>query len=273
VISFVGAGPGAADLLTLRAVDRLARAEVVLWAGSLVSADVLRHCRPSARRLDTSSMTLEDVTAVYAANPDAAIVRLHSGDPTIYSAIGEQIDWCMAHERSFEIVPGVSSLSAAAAAGGVELTRPGVSQTVVLGRIARRTVGSMGAGEDVGAHLAHGGVLALFLSAGDPDGMARTLLGESSAYVPTTPVLVAHRVSWPDEELIATTVGEVASVLRERDIRTTALVLVGDALAGGRLGSRSHVYDPAFATSFRPATRSGVATSSPPAAGPGPSAR
>jgi precorrin-4/cobalt-precorrin-4 C11-methyltransferase len=253
VISFVGAGPGAADLLTLRAVDRLARADVVLWAGSLVSPDALAHCRPSALRLDTKAMTLEDVTAVYAGQPDAAIVRLHSGDPTIYSAIGEQIDWCVANERSFEIVPGVSSLSAAAAAGGVELTRPGVSQTVVLGRIARRTAASMGTGEDVAGHLAHGGLLALFLSAGDPDELARTLLGEGSAYVPSTPVLVAHRVSWPDESLIATTVAEVASVLHERGIRTSALVLVGDALGGAGHPARSHVYDPAFATSFRPA--------------------
>jgi precorrin-4/cobalt-precorrin-4 C11-methyltransferase len=253
VISFVGAGPGAADLLTLRAVDRLAVADVVLWAGSLVPEEVLGHCRPSALRLDTKSMTLEEVTAVYAAHPDAAVVRLHSGDPTIYSAIGEQIDWCLAHERAFEIVPGVSSLAAAAAAGGVELTRPGVSQTVVLGRVARRTAASMGAGEDIAAHAALGGLVALFLSAGDPDGVRRAVLGPGSRFSPATPALIAHRVSWPDERLIATTAGEVASALREHEIRTTALVLVGEALGGGRLGARSHVYDPAFATSFRPA--------------------
>ncbi|MGN6694838.1 MAG: SAM-dependent methyltransferase, partial [Aquihabitans sp.] len=98
MISFVGAGPGAADLLTFRAADRLASADVVLWAGSLVSPDILEHCRADALLLDTKGMTLEEVTEAFAAHPDAAIVRLHSGDPAWYSAIGEQIAWCVAHE-------------------------------------------------------------------------------------------------------------------------------------------------------------------------------
>jgi precorrin-6Y C5,15-methyltransferase (decarboxylating) len=178
VISFIGAGPGAADLLTLRAVHRLERADFVLWAGSLVSAEVLRHCRADATLLDTKAMTLEDVTAVYAAHPDATIARLHSGDPAWYSAVGEQIDWCLQHERAFEIVPGVSAVGAAAAAAGLELTVPGVSQSVVITRLARRTAAALGPGDDLVAYAARGGVMAFFLSAGDPERLQATLLGQ-----------------------------------------------------------------------------------------------
>ena len=259
MISFVGAGPGAADLLTFRAADRLAKADVVLWAGSLVSPGILEHCRPDAELLDTKSMTLEDVTATFAANPDAVIVRLHSGDPAWYSAIGEQIAWCVANERSFEIVPGVSSVSAAAAALGAELTVPGISQTVVLTRLAKRTTKSLGPGDDVAAYAAQGGLLALFLSAGDPERLQEVLLGPGSAFSAATPAAIVHRVSWPDEQVIPTTVGAIATELTTRGITTTALVLVGDALRPAEAAGadacldRSHVYDPAFATRYRDA--------------------
>lgn len=256
MISFVGAGPGAADLLTFRAADRLAKADVVLWAGSLVSSAVLEHCRAGAQLLDTKEMTLEQVVEVFAAHPNSAIVRLHSGDPAWYSAIGEQIAWCVANERPFEVVPGVSSVSAAAAALGVELTVPGVSQTVVLTRLAKRTSKSLGPGDDLAAYAAQGGLLALFLSAGDPERLQATLLGPGSAYDAGTPAAIVHRVSRPDEQLIRTTVGEIAATLTARGIRTTALVLVGDALAptAGTCVGRSHVYDPAFATAYRDTT-------------------
>ena len=143
MISFVGAGPGAADLITLRGRDRLAAADVVVWASSLVPEALLAHARPGVTVLDSKAMTLEDVLAVYAAHPASAIVRLHSGDPAVYGAIQEQIDWCVANERDFEIVPGVSSLGAAAAALGRELTIPRLSQSVVLTRLGGRTAASM----------------------------------------------------------------------------------------------------------------------------------
>jgi len=251
VISFVGAGPGAADLLTLRAVDRLRHADVVLWAGSLVSEDVLQHCRSEARLQDTRAMTLEQVTDIYASYPEAAIVRLHSGDPACFSAVGEQVAWCVAHNRVFEIVPGVSSLGAAAAAAGLELTVPGVSQSVVLGRLARRTRAGLGAGDDLVAYAAQGGVMVLFLSAGDPSLVQATLLTPPSAYDPGTPALIAFRVSWPDEQIVLTTLGELASELTQRAITTSALILVGDALRPGEAGRRSHVYDPAYAHRYR----------------------
>lgn len=221
MISFVGAGPGAPDLITLRGRDRLAAADVVVWASSLVPAAVLTHARPGAEVHDSASMTLEDVLGVYAAaGPDAAVVRLHSGDPSIYGAIGEQIDWCVANERDFEIVPGVTSLAAAAAALGRELTVPGVAQSVVLTRLAGRTAASMPAGESVAAFAAHGATMAVFLSAARPVELAAELLAPGSRY---TAALGA---------------------------KTTVLVLVGPALAGAG-DRRSHLYSPGFAHMFR----------------------
>ena len=250
MISFVGAGPGAADLITVRGAARLAAADVVVWAASLVPEAVLQHCRPDVELHDSKEMTLEDVVAVYERHPDARIVRLHSGDPTVYSAIGEQIDWCVAHERAFEIVPGVSSLAAAAAAAGHELTAPAVAQSVVLTRLAHRTAASMPSGEGVAEYARVGGTMAVFLSAARPDALQDELLALGSVYGPATPALIAARVSWPDEQIVRTTVGNLAADLRALGRTTTVLVLVGDALGdGGR--ARSYVYAPDYAHSFR----------------------
>ena len=175
VISFVGAGPGAPDLLTLRAARRLADADVVVWASSLVPADVLAHCREDVELHDSAGMTLEDVLAVYAAHPGARITRLHSGDVSVYSSITEQIAWCVQQEREFEIVPGVGSLAAAAATAGVELTVPGVAQSAVLTRLGGgRTAASMPAGESVAEFAKHGTTMAVYLSAARPGSCARS---------------------------------------------------------------------------------------------------
>jgi precorrin-4/cobalt-precorrin-4 C11-methyltransferase len=255
VISFVGAGPGAPDLITLRGRDRLAAADVVVWASSLVPEAVLGHARAGAAILDSAAMTLEDVLEVYkAAGPDASVVRLHSGDPSIYGAIGEQIDWCLANERDFEIVPGVTSLAAAAAALGRELTRPGVAQSVVLTRLAGRTAASMPAGESVAAFAAHGATMAVFLSAARPVELSAELLARGSSYTADTPAAIVVRASWPDERVVRTTVGALADDLAALGVRTTVLVLVGPALGdpeGGGAAARSHLYSPGFAHMFR----------------------
>ena len=253
MISFVGAGPGAADLLTLRAVHRLRQADLVLWAGSLVSPEVLQHCQDAAEVFDTKAMTLEQVTDIYAAHPDAAIVRLHSGDPACFSAVGEQVAWCLDRGRDFEIVPGVAAIGAAAAAAGLELTVPGVSQSVVMTRLARRTRAGMGPGDDLVAYAAHGSLMVLFLSAGDPEGVQRVLLSPPSAYTEDTPTLIAYRVSWPDEQIVFTRLGNLPHELTQRSIATSALILVGDALGSDRPRRRSHVYDPGYAHRYRPA--------------------
>ena len=250
MISFVGAGPGAPDLLTVRGRDRLAAADVVVWASSLVPEDVLAPVRADAEVHDSAAMTLEDVLAVYAAHPEAAIVRLHSGDPSVYGAVQEQIDWCHANGREFEVVPGVSSLAAAAAAVGRELTVPQVAQSVVLTRLAGRTRASMPAGQAVADYAAHGATLAVFLSGARPAQLQAELLAPGSAYTPETPAAVVVRASWPDERVVRTTVGRLAADLAATGVTTTVLVLVGPALADAP-AARSHLYSPAFAHRFR----------------------
>jgi len=252
VISFVGAGPGAADLITLRGARRLAGADVVIWASSLVPEAVLGHCRSGISIHDSATMTLEDVLAVYAGCEEATpIVRLHSGDPALYGAIAEQLDWCLAEERSWEIVPGVSSMAAAAAALGRELTVPGVSQSVVVTRLSGRTAASMPEREGVAAFAVHGATMAVFLSAARPDELVAELLGPASGYDEQTPAAIVVRATWPDQQVVRTTVGALAADLRATGATMTVLVLVGEALAERRAPQRSHLYEPSFTTTYR----------------------
>jgi len=250
MISFVGAGPGAADLITLRGAQRLAAAHVVIWAASLVPDALLAHCRPGVTLHDSKTMTLDEVCAVFAAHPDAAIVRLHSGDPTIYSAIGEQIAWCRANDRSFEVVPGVSSMNATAALAGCELTIPGVAQSVVLTRLAAGTRASMPDRETIQAYAATGATMVVFLSVAHVETLRERLLAEGTAYRPDTPVVVGHRISWPDERLLRTSVDAMADDVRAAGFDATTTFLIGPALAGAT-EQRSHVYAADYTTRFR----------------------
>ena len=251
MISFVGAGPGAPDLITLRGAARLASADVGVWASSLGPAAVLDHARRGAEVHDSATMTLEDVLAVYAAHPGAPIVRLHSGDPSLYGAVQEQIAWCVSNARPFEIVPGVSSVSAAAAAIGHELTVPGLSQSVVLTRLAGRTAASVPDRESVAGYAALGATLAVFLSAARPAELQAALLGPGSAFSGSTPAAIVVRASWPDEHVVRTTVGELAAALDATGATMTTLVLVGEALGEGTVPARSHLYSPGFAHRYR----------------------
>lgn len=247
LISFVGAGPGAPDLITLRGAQRLATADVVVWASSLVPAAVLEHCGEGVEVHDSAGMTLEDVLAVYEAHPDAAIVRLHSGDVSLYSALTEQIAWCGRHERAFEIVPGVGSLAAAAASAGVELTVPGVAQSAVLTRLGGgRTAGSMPAGHSIADFSRHGTTMAIYLSAARPAKLREELL---AGYPPQTPAIIVAKASWPDENVITTTVDGLAEALTASGVRTAALVLVGPVLSGAE--GRSRLYDPTYSHGCR----------------------
>ncbi|MDQ3825581.1 MAG: precorrin-4 C(11)-methyltransferase [Actinomycetota bacterium] len=247
LISFVGAGPGAADLITIRGANRLAAADLVVWASSLVPAEVLQHCRDGVEIHDSAGMTLEDLLAVYAAHPNARIVRLHSGDVSLYSALTEQLSWCREHDRAFEIVPGVGSLAAAAASVGVELTVPGVAQSAVLTRLGGgRSSASMPLGESVAAFARHATTMAIYLSAGRPDALREELL---AGYSPQTPAIIVAKASWPDEIVISTTVDGLAEALSASGIRTAALVLVGPALSS--TGRRSRLYDPTYSHGCR----------------------
>ena len=250
-ISFVGAGPGAPDLITLRGAQRLASADVVVWAASLVPESLLEHCRDGVILHDSKLMTFEEVCAVYAEYPEAAIVRLHTGDTSIFSAIGEQIDWCRRHERAFEVVPGVTSVSAAAAAAGCELTLPGVAQTVVMTRLAQRTSASMPANETLANAASAGGTLALFLSTGHVREVVSQLTEGAAHLAPGTPVVLAHRASWPDETILRTTLAELVDVVETGGFDSTTMLLVGPALASAAPPQRAHVYSASYTTRFR----------------------
>ncbi|HEX2576422.1 MAG TPA: cobalt-precorrin-4/precorrin-4 C(11)-methyltransferase, partial [Aquihabitans sp.] len=257
----VGAGPGAADLLTLRGADRLAAADVVVWASSLVPVEVLDHASPAAEVHDSAGMTLEDVLAIYRDHPDARIVRLHSGDLSIYSAVQEQLDWCEANGRPYELVPGVGSLAAASAALGRELTVPQVAQSIVATRLPGRTAASMPDRETVAGFAAHRTTMAVYLSGARPEALRDALLAGGDGYPPETPAAVVVRASWPDEQVATTTVAELPDAIRATGARTTLLVLVGPALGAG--GARSLLYDPCYAHGHRRRSAPGTTTGRP----------
>jgi precorrin-4/cobalt-precorrin-4 C11-methyltransferase len=273
LISFVGAGPGAADLITIRGAERLAQADVVIWASSLVPEALLTYARPEAEVHDSATMTLEDVLAVYERHPARHIVRLHSGDPALYGAIQEQIDWCLRNRRPYEIVPGVSSLAAAAAAIGRELTLPKIAQSVVVTRLGGRTKASMPARETIAAFSAIAATTAIFLSGARPRELQEQLLTEGSGWSDSTPAAVIVRASWPDEQVVMTTVGRLAEAIIATGHTRTVLVLVGDAVGSPDAvhgPARSHLYSPSFAHSFRKRSLPGTTAGRAVARRPGP---
>jgi precorrin-4/cobalt-precorrin-4 C11-methyltransferase len=252
-VSFVGAGPGAPDLLTLRAARVLGEADVVVWARSLVDPGVLAHAREDAELVASDDKTFEDVVAIYAraAAQGLSVARVHSGDPTLYGTLHEQLRACRALGLEVEIVPGVSSLAAAAAALGQELTVPDVSQSLIMTRRAQRT--SMPPNERLEAFAAHATTMALFLSVRRPRELQAEL--EAGGYAPDTPCAVVYRASWPDELVIRCPLSELGRRVREAKITTQALVLVGPALGEAADAGRSHVYDPGYGHRHRPLGR------------------
>ncbi len=249
MIWFVGAGSGAADLITVRGQRLLAEADLIIYAGSLVNPELLDYAKPDCVRLDSATMTLEEVVdaMVTAEKSGKNIVRLHSGDPSLYGAIREQIDALRKHSLTVSIVPGVSSFAAAAAAMQAEYTLPGVSQTLVITRLAGKT--PVPETEQLSALASHGTSMAIFLSSGMlPTVQAELLAG---AFSEDTPAAIVYKASWPDELVLPCTVGTLAETGERHDIHKTALVLVGDFL--GDDYERSKLYDPSFSTSLRKA--------------------
>ena len=246
---FIGAGPGAPDLLTIRGAKLIADADVVVWARSLVHEGVLEYACPNAEIIESTTIPLEGVLELYerAVREDLEVARIHSGDPSLWGAVLEQVEFCEELGLDWEIVPGVSSLGAAAAAIGRELTVPEVAQSVILTRRASRT--PMPNNEDIKAFAAHGTTMAIFLSAARPRLLQEELL--EGGYAPDTPCAVVYRASWPDEQLIECRLRELGDRIREAGFTRQALVLVGPGLEAG--GTRSHLYSPAFSHSFRKA--------------------
>lgn len=247
MIHFIGAGPGAADLITVRGARLLGEADVIIYAGSLVNPALLEYRKEGCQVYDSASMTLEEVLAVMRETEAAGktTVRLHTGDPSLYGAIREQMDALDARDIPWDVTPGVSSFCGAAAAAGEEYTLPGVSQSVIITRMAGRT--PVPEGEDIASLAAHGATMVIFLSAGMLEALSEEL--QKGAYTADTPAALVYKATWPEEKVVRCTVGALAQAGREHRISKTALVLVGDFLAHSY--RRSLLYHPGFSTEYR----------------------
>ena len=247
-VTFVGAGPGAADLLTFRAANAIAAADIVIWATSLVHEDVLQHARPDAEIIDSAQLPLEGVLEVYrrAAANNQRVARVHSGDPSLWGAVQEQLDQARELGLETEIVPGVSAFSAVAAIIQRELTIPEVAQSVILTRLEGGKT-PMPAGEQVREFARHGTTMAIFLSAARSGQLQQELL--AGGYPDDTPVVVAYQASWPDELIVRCTVATIEATVKAQKLWKHTLFLVGPALAAG--GTRSHLYHPGHFHGFR----------------------
>ncbi|WP_434588400.1 precorrin-4 C(11)-methyltransferase [Streptomyces sp. A5-4] len=251
-VTFVGAGPGAADLLTFRAARAIADADVVIWAASLVQAEILEHARVGAEILDSAAMSLEDVVAVYerAVRDGLRVARVHSGDPALWGGTQEQVDRCDDLGLEVEIVPGVSSFSAVAAIAQRELTIPEVAQSVILTRLGGGKT-PMPPGEEVREFARHGTTMAVFLSAARSGQLTAELL--EGGYPTDTPVIVAYQVTWPEELVLPCTIATLEETVKEHKLWKHTLFLVGPALSAS--GTRSHLYHPGHFHGFRRADR------------------
>lgn len=247
-IHFIGAGPGAADLITVRGRDIVARAPVCLYAGSLVPKALLDHCPPGARIVDTAPLSLDEIVAECQRATDAGqdVARLHSGDLSIWSALGEQLRRLDAAGIPYTITPGVPAFAAAAAALGQELTLPELAQTVVLTRTSGRA-SAMPLGEKLEAYAATGATLAIHLSIHAIDKVVAALVPHYGA---ECPVAVVYRASWPEERVIRATLDTIAAEIAKSPIERTALILVGKVL-GARAFRDSALYDAGYQRRFR----------------------
>jgi precorrin-4/cobalt-precorrin-4 C11-methyltransferase len=246
-VYIIGAGPGDPKLLTLRGAELIESCPVVLYTGSLVPREVIQRARPDAKVLDSSGMTLDEIIAVIveARDADQDVARVHTGDPMIFGSTAEQIRQLSALGIACEIIPGVSSFTAAAAAIGKELTLPELSQTIILTRAEGRTpVPDTQKLEDLAKHQA---TLALFLSI--------TLLGQVvksliPAYGDDCPIAVVHKASWPDQVVVTGTLSDIQEKVRSAKISATAMILVGRVLTATDFAN-SRLYDPEFTHRFR----------------------
>ncbi len=252
-VVFVGAGPGDPRLITVLGREAVETADVILYAGSLVNPAVLRWARPEAESHDTAPMDLEQTTRIClrAARAGRRVVRLHTGDPSLYGAIQEQIAPLEAAGIRCRVIPGVSSAFASAAALGTQLTLPGASQTVIFTRLGGRT--PVPEGESLDRLAASGATLCVFLSVGRIDEVVAACRAAGRAG--DTPAAVVHRASWPDQAWVAGTLSDIGPRVRAAGFRRQAMILVGEALRPRLVGwdgfQRSKLYDPSFHHGFR----------------------
>ncbi|CAK7057608.1 precorrin-4 C(11)-methyltransferase [Tissierella sp.] len=251
MISFVGAGPGNVDLITIKGRKLLEEADVVIYAGSLVSKEHLEFCKEETEFHNSASMTLEEVVEVIerSVKDNLKVVRLHTGDPTIYGAIREQMDLLDAKGISYEVVPGVSSFTAACASIKKEFTLPDVSQTIILTRIEGRT--PVPEEEDLESLAKHKASMAIFLSVQEIDRVVEKLVkGYGNDNVP---VAIVYKATWEDEKIIFGTLKDIEEKVKKENISKMAQILVGNFIEGEY--ERSKLYDPSFTHKFRSASK------------------
>ncbi len=249
MVHFVGAGSGAADLITVRGAGLLAEADTVIWAGSLVNPELLSYCKKDCEIFDSARLTLEEVIDIMK-NAEAAgktTVRLHTGDSSIYGAVREQFDELQKLGIEYDVTPGVSSFCGAAASLKTEYTLPGVSQTVIITRAAGKT--PVPEKESIVSLAAHGATMVLFLSTSLTEKLQKELI--EGGYGEDTPAAVVYKATWPDERIFHCTVGTLHRTVTENGLKKTSLIIVGGCMGEEYL--RSYLYHPEFTTEFRKA--------------------
>lgn len=251
MISFVGAGPGNMDLITVKGRRLLEEADVIIYAGSLVSKEHLEFCKEGAKLYDSASMTLEEVIEVMeiSMRDNLKVVRLHTGDPTIYGAIREQMDLLNSKGIEYQVIPGVSSFTAACASIKREFTLPDVSQTVILTRIEGRT--PVPKEEDLESLAKHRASMAIFLSVQEIGRVVEKLVKGYGR--DDIPVAVVYKATWEDEDILFGTLGDIEEKVKEKNINKMAQILVGNFIEGEY--ERSKLYDPSFTHKFRSASQ------------------
>ena len=251
MVHFIGAGPGDPELLTIKGKKLIDQADVIIYAGSLVNKEVLAGAKEGAKIYNSATMTLEEVIEVMRQTEEkgGTTARLHTGDPSLYGAIREQMDELDKLGIPYDVTPGVSSFSGAAAALNAEYTLPEVSQSVIITRMAGRT--PVPEGEQLRKLASHGCTMVLFLSTGLLEQVEEELL--AGGYAPDTPAAIVYKATWPEEKVFRCTVSTLAKTARENRITKTALITIGHFL--GDDYERSKLYDPAFTHEFREASR------------------
>ncbi len=246
-VYFIGAGPGDIDLLTVKAVKTIKKADIIIYAGSLVDKSILRLSGKNVSVYDSSRMSLDEICRIFkkARSKNKIVARIHSGDPCIYGAINEQMDFCDKENITYDVIPGVSSFQAAAASLKKEFTSPGISQTVILTRISGKT--KVAKKEDLAALSKHRATAVIFLSI---EHIRRVVDRLRQGYPADTPVAVVEKVSLPDERKILGNLGDIARKVKRAGIRRQALIIVGGVL-GGRSREKSKLYDKNFKHGFR----------------------
>ena len=252
MVSFVGAGCGAADLITVRGMRLLQEADLVIYAGSLVNPELLSYTKKGCECLNSAYMTLDEVIDALQKGEEEGkkMVRLHTGDPSIYGAIREQMDRLEELGIGYETCPGVTACFGAAAALNLELTVPEVSQSLIITRMAGRT--SVPERESIESFASHHATMAVYLSAGHLKELSKRLI--AGGYSEDTPAAIVYKATWPEEKTVRTTVAGLAEAAERENITKTALIVVGNAVAPNGY-DRSKLYDPGFTTEFREATK------------------